>query len=285
MKSRTVRDAYFQELVTNGKNTIALIPPKSCDDSFSLEVYYPDERYYKWIENKILDDSAFITVVASFPEIKGWIDTDRDNEGQPPAHSVEALNAVALVVVQKLEAAGLHGMVYGRQLWGEIASVLPNPNSIVVSVLNPFNNVGDMAEERTAEIQAIVDQLNEGDTWLEMLKSGFDGRIIRLVQESFDISFLQSKQQSVRPEISLPDWGSFKTSMLEAVTCHNFDLFMTGMIREIYHAYIKHIYKTGFDDIYYADDLPKFSYGTLNEFLPIWEIIRRLSLSEEKEME
>ena len=66
MESRTVRDAYFQELVTNRKNVVALIP-KVADDDFSLEVYYPDEQYYKWIENNILDDHAFVAIVASFP--------------------------------------------------------------------------------------------------------------------------------------------------------------------------------------------------------------------------
>ena len=40
MESRTVRDAYFQELVTNRKNVVALLP-KIDADNFSLEVYYP----------------------------------------------------------------------------------------------------------------------------------------------------------------------------------------------------------------------------------------------------
>jgi hypothetical protein len=266
MESRTVRDAYFQELVTNGKNTIVLIP-KLCDDDFSLEVYYPGDQYYRWIENKIFKDYAFVTVVAAFPEIEGWIDTDRDNNGKPPRHSVEAMNKVALVVAQKLEAAGLHGMVYGRQLWWEVARAFPNPNSIVVSVLNPFNDIGDMTEGRNAEIQAIISQLaEEGDSWLEKMRSGFDGRIIRLVQESFDISFQQAEKQPIQPEISLPHWGGFKSEPLETVICHNFDLLLTGIVREIYHTYIKHIYKNGFDEIHYADDLPMFSYDTLNDF-------------------
>ena len=54
--------------------------PKVSDDDFWLKVYYPDEQYYKWIENNILDDRTFFAVVASFPEIEGWIDTDRQVE-------------------------------------------------------------------------------------------------------------------------------------------------------------------------------------------------------------
>ena len=37
-----------------------------------------------------------------------------------------------------------------------------------------------------------------------------------------------------------------------------------------------------YDEIYYADDLPKFSYSTLNNFLAVWEILQGLSLREEE---
>jgi hypothetical protein len=199
---------------------------------------------------------------------------------------------VAFVIAQKLEAAGLHGMVYGRQLWGEVASVFPNPNRIVVSVINPFSSFrnsteggtvfGDTPEERITEIQAIMDQLiDAGDDWLESVSSCFHGRIVRFVQDSFEVSFQQKGGGPILPEISLPDWGAFKINMLEAVTCHNMDLFTTGLIKEIYHEYIRHIYKSGVDEKYYSGELPKFSYDALNKFLPIWETLRGLSLSED----
>ncbi len=264
-------------------------------DDFSLEVYYPDEQYYRWIENNIFDDRAFFTVVASFPEIEGWIDTNSENKGNPPDYSVEALNTMALLIAQKLEASGFHGMVYARQLWWEVARVFANPNSIVVSVLNPFSNFrndwcdgivsGDTPEERISEIQAIVDQLIDGGDWLENMASFFGGTIIRIVQESFDISFRQEQQPPIQPEISLPNWVDFKANMLEAVTCHNLNLYPTGLIREIYHEYIKHIYKSGYDKIHYADDLPQFSYDMLNKFFPVWEILRGLSFRKEGEAE
>jgi len=296
MESRIVRDAYFQELVTNKKNVVALIP-KIADDVFSLEVYYPDEQYYKWIENNVLDDQAFVAFVASFPEIQGWIDTDRKNVGSPPDHSVKALNTIALLIAQKLEASGLHGMVYARQHWSELADALfSNPNSIVVSILNPFSSfrndlrdgvvIGDTPQGRISEIQAIVGQLiDDNDLWLENMQACFDDRIISIIQESFDISLRQVQQESIQPEISCPDWAAFKNSMLEAATCYNLNLFTTGMIREIYHEYIKHIYKDGYDKIYYADDLPRFSYDTLHEFFAVWIILNGLSFREEEEAE
>ena len=74
---------------------------------------------------------------------------DRKNRGSPPDYSVEALNTMALLIAQKLETSGLHGMVYARQYWSELVDAFPNPNSIVVSVLNPFssfrnNSCGDI---------------------------------------------------------------------------------------------------------------------------------------------
>jgi hypothetical protein len=297
MENRIVRDAYFQELVVNKKNVIALIPQMS-DDDFWLEVYYPNEQYYKWIENKILDDRTFFAVVASFPEIEGWIDTDRKDKGWPPDHSVEALNTMALLIAQKLEASRLHGMVYARQYWSELVDIFPNPNSIIVSVLNPFSSFqdswdgvvfNDIPEVRVSEIQAIVDQLVEDseywpkNLWIARMADCFGSNIIGMVQESFNISFREKLRPAIQPEISCPDWGAFKLNMVEAATCHNLDLFTTGLLREIYHEYIKFIYENGYDKIYYADDLPKFSYSTLNNFLAVWEILQGLSLREEEE--
>lgn len=97
------------------------------------------------------------------------------------------------------------------------------------------------------------------------------------------MSFQQNGHDPIRPEISLPDWGAFKLDMLEAVTCHNMDLFMTGLIMDVYHEYIKFVYVRGVDEIYYSDDVPRFSYDTLHKFLPIWEILKGLSLSREDE--
>lgn len=288
MDGRAIRDAYVQELLINHKPVIALIPDTSSEE-FKLRIYYPPESSYRWMENKIFDDKSFCCVVASFPEIEGWIDTDKNNNGSIPKHSEEALNAIAFVIAQKLESLGLHGFVYGRQYWGELVDVLPYPNGIVVSVLNPFSNFrnsieeevvsDDTPDERISNIQAFFDQISKKDNdWLENLESNFHNKIIRIVREGLEIAFLQKGVvQDIETEISLPEWVYFKISMIEAVTCHNLNLVPTDLVREIYQEYIRHIYHVGYDNAFYHDDIPMFSYETLNNFLAVWEILRHIA--------
>jgi hypothetical protein len=46
-------------------------------------------------------------------------------------------------------------------------------------------------------------------------------------------------------------------------------------------SYVEHIYHIGVDPIYYSDDLPKYSFQMLREFLPVWEIIRGIGFVKE----
>lgn len=290
MDGRTVRDAHFQQVALSQRRCLALVP-KHDAAGFYLEVHYPDASYYRWFENKIIHDQSFSMVVATFPQIDGWIDCGAKGEN-PPQYSVEALNTISLVVARRLEAAGLHGLVYARQYWSELADVFPEPNAIVVSVLNPFSSFrnsiengevyGDTPEGRISEIQALLDQM-EGvdDFWMHSLETDFSDKIIRLVRDCVELCLLGQQDRSVHPTISVPLWAAFKVQMLEAVTCHNLQLHTTGLLREIYEEYIRHIYKNGIDNIFYSDDLPYFAHSTMTNFLAVWEILSGLSLSDE----
>lgn len=289
MKTRTARDAYAQELVSNRKNVLALIPSESPDGVFSLEVYYPDASYYQWIENNILNDHSMTCVAIEFPIIEGWIDSDRASEtsGSMPQHSKDALNTVANAVAQQLEAIGFHALVYANQKWGEF-TFFENPNCLIVAAMNPFSSTrtavsdgviyGSSEPERLQQVQAIYDQLTEQGKeyfWIDSMESDFQGRLIRAVRDQFEFCFL-SRNVKVPSQISLPSWYGIKTSFIEAVGTHNLNVYTTGLIREMFHEYVKHTYLRGVDQIYYADDLHMFAYDMLHPFLGVWEILSGL---------
>jgi hypothetical protein len=69
--------------------------------------------------------------------------------------------------------------------------------------------------------------------------------------------------------------------MINSVFTHNLDIYLTGLLRLVYMSYITHIYDKKEDNIFYHDDLPQYSYKTLREFLPVWEILRGLGVGEE----
>jgi hypothetical protein len=294
MKTRTVKDAYVQELVSNKKNILALMPHEE-RGKFTLEVFYPDKSYYEFFENNILNDSSMICVALSFPLIDGWIDSDLESEGSsPPQHTLDGLNDVANSIAQRLEAEGFHSIVYANQKWGEIAKLFPFPNTIVVTAMNPYSSFrtsihegtvyGSSDEGRLEQVQAIYDQLTDfgkENYWIDTMQSNFHSKLISAVRSQFEHCFLNDSSD-IQFEISLPDWYGLKTSFVDAVATHNLNTYSTGLLREIYLEYIQYVFNKGEDEIYYYDDLPKYSYLMLTPFLPIWEIFRGLGHENEE---
>ena len=292
METRTVRDAFVQEVLGNNKSTAALIPSEE-NGKIKLTVYYPDKSYYKWFENNLLDDRSMYTVAVAFQELEGWIDTDKNNNQRIPDYTRDALNTISNSISHRLEAEGFHSIVYATQQWGEIGQLFPYPNVIYAVFINPFASFrtsshddgiyGETKEGRASEIQGVYNQLDksEREFWLESMESNFHGLAIRVVKEQFDKCFLDTDKSDVRSEISLPDWYGVKTSMINSVFTHNLDIFQTGLLRKIYSEYIDYIYIAKEDGIYYYDDLPKYSYKTLRVFLPVWEILRGLGVGDE----
>lgn len=288
MEGRGVRDALAQELIVNEKNILAFIP-KMDGDQIALEVYYPSKLYYRWVENNVLDDSSMTVVTASFPLVDGWIDAG-ELGGMPPDYTQEAFKTMTGLVSQRLEAAGLHGLIYARQYWAETCAAFALPNTLVLCVVNPFSPLrasstegkvfGASDQSRLDAVQAIIDQVPDNELWLESLHSAFTGQAIRIMQDSFEEFFISRDGVAVRPEISVPDWWGFKTSMIEAVICHNMHIRLTGLMRTIFSEYMAHCYRNGMDDIYFSDDLPKFGYIAHDHFLAAWEILSGLSWTE-----
>ena len=289
METRTVKDAYVQELVSNRKNIVALVPHEDAG-TFTLDVFYPDESYYRWFENNILNDHSMTCVAISFPLLEGWIDSpDIGTENRaPPQYTIDALNTVTNAIALKLEGYGFHAIVYATQKWGEIAALFPFPNTIVVAAMNPFSSARTSVHEgviygksevvRLEQVQSLYDQMTDAGKegyWVDMMESDFQGRLIRAARDEFELCFLNNSER-IRYEISLPDWYGLKTSFVDAVSTHNLNTYSTGLLRKIYLEYVQHVFERGIDDIFYHDDVPKYSYKMLTPFLAVWEVFRGL---------
>ncbi len=294
METRTVRDAFVQEILGNNKSSVALIPREN-SGKIKLEIYYPDESYYQWFENNLLDDRSMYTVAVEFSEVKGWIDTDRDNNQRIPQYSKDALNTISNVISHRLEADGFHAFVYATQQWGEMP--FPNPNVIYTVFINPFASFrndsdegqiyGNTNEGRSSEMQDIYDQLDDSEKiyWLESMESSFHDLAIKAVKEEFDKCFRASDGSKISSEISIPSWHGIKTSMINSVFTHNLDIFQTGLLRKIDSRYIDYIFEINFDEIYYREDLPKYSYQAMRKFFPVWKILNALGRDEDEDDE
>lgn len=287
METRTVKDAYVQELVANNKNALSLIPVEK-NGKIELSVYYPDSSYYQWFENNLFDDRSMLTVAISFSIIEGWIDSDVNNDKKIPDYSKSALNTISNSISHKLESDGIHSIVYASQKWGEIGELFPYPNTIFIAAINPFSSFRTSIDEnevcgesklgRIEEVQMIHNQLSENDKefWIETAEANFQNRLIQITREEFELCFKNNENIHTQKEISLPDWYGLKTSMIDSVFTHNLDIHLSGMLRDIYSLYITHVFENDEECIYYGTDLPKYSYQTLREFLPVWKILSGL---------
>lgn len=295
MESRTVRDAFAQELLSNDKTALALIP-KEINGQIQLSVYYPDISYYQWFENRLLDDRSMLAIAVSFPVVEGWIDTDFDSDdGEIPRYTKEALNTISSTISHKLEANGFHSLAYASQKWGSIAQTLPHPNTIFVVVINPFSAFrtsvdenaiyGESEDGRLAGIQSIHDQLSDDgkEFWIETLEGDFCNRLIRTIRAEFELCTFNSNKLKIFKEISLQDWYGIKTSIIDGVCTHNLDIFTTGLLRDIYHEYVKYVYNTKNECLHFGEDLPQYSYEMLRTFFPVWQILSALGMDNQDE--
>lgn len=294
METRTVRDAYAQEVMSNNKNMLALVPEID-GENIMLSVHYPDSSYYKWFENNLFDDRAMMTVAISFPVVDGWIDTDINSENKSlPQYTESALNTISSTISHKLESLGIHSIVYASQQWGEVGQLFPYPNTLYIVSMNPFASFradveddyvyGESKFGRQREVQAIYDCLHQDnkDNWLERMESNFRGQLIRIARHEFKQCFLNDEGYSIETEITLPDWYGVKTSLFASVWTHQLETYLTGLLREIYTTYIISAYSKGDGCIFYGDNMPKYPYKAFREFLPIWEILRGIGLGEEE---
>ena len=293
MQSRITRDAFTQELISNNKNILALIPDDS-SGKVRLSVYYPDDSYYKSFENNLLDDRSMSVMTVSFGLLDGLIDSDLDSEDrQIPLYSRDALNTISSAIALRLEAEGYHSLVYASQKWGEIAEKFSYPNHIFVAAVNPFASFrtslesdqvyGESSDERIMNIQAVHSQIsdNEKNDWIEYAESYFSDRLSSIVLDEFKLCFKNKKQELIHHEIGYPNWAGIKSSLLDSVYVHNLDIFSTGLLRKIFQEYLEYIYQSHIECcFYYADDFPRYSYEYLRNFLAVWEIIKLLGFSE-----
>ena len=291
MRQRIVQDAYMQEVLINNKPILALKPSSNDEQGVDLQVYYPDRSTYKYFENNILNDQAMITVVLTFNEVEGWIDTDRKKTGTIPRYSKKALNAISSMISHRLEAEGLHSLTYASQQWGEMAELFPHPNRITVVAINPFASFrtsihdgviyGNSNESRISSIQTIYDQLdgNHRDFWVEFMEGGFHDRLIRIVNAVFEEAlgtYKQNLSAKVTHHISTPDWYGLKTNLIESAFTYNLDAFCTGLLRDIVSEYTKLMYLEG------EEDMELFPYNTINNWLHVWEILQAIGSNDDE---
>ncbi|WDT85353.1 hypothetical protein [Alteromonas sp. 009811495] len=274
MQSRTIRDAYAQEVIFHQRNILVLIPDFD-GNNLTLTPYLPEQHYYEFYTNDLFIDENMLSVAIEFPIIDGWIDNDLDNGGDLPRYTIDALNAISSHIAQRLETKGYHALVYATQKWGELSKVFPNPNAIYVAVLDPLAENIYETQVRDALVHELTSQMagSNLDFWVQNLSTKFTDNLLREVREAFNEATQNSVGLSFNARLSMPLWHVVKHQFTDSVTVHLLKSYLTGFLNEMYQIALSEKYASNNEE---EVELPGMAYEANSFPLFIWSILAQI---------
>ncbi|GBQ83802.1 hypothetical protein AA14337_2685 [Acetobacter malorum DSM 14337] len=234
IEAKIAKQAYLYDLLISDRNIVLYQPkfPDASVQSLRLSLYIPDDEEFQNFANCLLSHNAMACVVASFPDIPGWIEYDEENRSFLPVHTCDTLRNITSYAAQLMEKEGLHGFCFIRKRWHEIQMSLVGEerSELIICALNPFQ-LTDV--DRTS---LITSQLKKEDrsSFSEIPKLGFDGRLLLIAERVINDCI----EENFPVEFETPYWGGMVTSMIETVFAHHLGFRLTGMLRE---AYVEHL--------------------------------------------
>jgi len=257
MTTRIARDAVIQTLTFDNRIIIPLIPifenPNDIN-TLKLELWVPTDKELATFSNVAFREDNFSVCKIVWKYSEGWWDAPRGEN--PSSGLVERLNSVSAIAAQHMEEAGIHGFTYCSQLWSELEPVLPYTNALVLIGLNPYavggmqflSNENDTCDdelpspqEYLPNISEIIPGLNKSartiheDTHhLEDLHSVWDSQLFRIGKSVVDSATKITSGHSLHTDYGFMDWHTYQRQFTEDVSCHNFLVRSTGLVRQLY---------------------------------------------------
>lgn len=278
IEAKIAKQAYLYDLLISDRNIVLYQPkfPDASAQSLHLSLYIPSNEEFKNFTNCLLSHDAMACVVASFPDIPGWIEYDKVNPSSLPSYTCETLQNITSYAAQLMEKEGLHGFCFIRKRWQEIQMALigEERSDLIICALNPFQ-LTDV--DRT---NLVTNQLKEDDhsSFLETPKLGFDGRLLRIAERVINDCI----EENFPVELETPYWGGMVTSMVETVFTHHLGFRATGMLRE---AYIEHLaamrrYNASFPER--AVDVERLQVDDIISWLRAWTFMEACGFVSEE---
>ena len=166
----------------------------------------------------------------------------------------EKMNRVSVYAAQEMECRRIHGFAYSSQLWPELEPVLPFTNSLVLVGLNPFEIGHDLFQieegigadqlipirDTNINLAHLIPGLNKSAPSLHDEINYLQDEAIVWSSHLFGIGrntvkrALQSTVKHLHIDHGFLSWDDYQEQVLEDVSCENFDVRPTGLIRELY---------------------------------------------------
>ena len=213
------------------------------------------------------------------------------------------LNWLSSLAVQLMEEQGIHGFAYCSQAYSDkLRDMLPLTNSLILVAINPYKatknrvllsmgvdfEVANKQDTTAIKMLDVIPELknkyfdsNKEDilpyldmSWSNILASiGF--KIVNLLTKSIDRGCIEKSSNTF-------DWETFQSLYFEDIHCYNFDISLTGLLRELFIEYSRldweYIKNYGYEDhpIYDDGDFPNELIDIIHSQNYIREFILRL---------
>lgn len=272
MDVKITRQAFLYDLIVANRNIIVYNPvlKDGTLNSLELQLFVPTDDEFRFFANRLLSHDAMTCVVASFPDLDGWYDSDGSSVNE---YTKRFLGGLSSYASQLMEAEQLHGFAYIRKYWPELP--FPYKNALIICAINPFL----VADAERAD--AITDQLTDDgvSALLDNPAHAFSGRLIRLARRAIGDSLAHGQ----RSEIALPHWPNMIRSVVETATCTNFGFRPTGLFREAYVAYINRLHEE--NEASQIHDLSKVKGEDISSWLRAWMFMEMCGFDESQGFE
>ncbi len=262
MESRIVRESILNGIVYERKFTFALIPIHDGKNinSLKLRPWIPSLEEIKDLSNiSFCEENFDVCKIVWENKIDIW----NPEKGENPDNFMKSnMNLVSQYAAQVMETKGIHGFVYSSQDWSEKDDFLPN--AIVMVGLNPFKATKNRImmdkypSENFDEIKkANIDNINMMDIFPKIKQKEVHQRDNLFVKLSDCWSnelgmiglgvikklSLNCSKKPISTDIRHFEWKNCQSLSSENVTCHKFNLYTTGLIREIVFEYLEKDYQ------------------------------------------
>ncbi len=304
MEERIVIEASLQNFFFDRTNFFALIPKvkKKNDEiiELRLEPWIPSFEEFSFILDYTFSEKNFDVFKVAWQDLPDeWNPKD---SADPDEFMIERMNKVSSYAAQVMESRGIHGFVYTSQTWSELKDTLPLTNSLIVVGINPYKAtknrflINGGLDKKSAdkvgiesisfldlipELKSKATEVNEKFNYLCSLSESWANEITYVGLDIVKTLTKSTKRPDVQKSYNSFDWEIYQQIFLEDISCHNFDLRPTGLIRELWFEYSKLDYDymrvNGTEEHlqYSADYSPEFIEIVSSQYF-VREFIRRL---------
>jgi hypothetical protein len=279
ISAKITKQAYLYDLLISDRNVILYIPrlPDGTPESLRLSLYMPNDEDFQQFTNKLLSHDAMSCVVASFPDLPGWIEYSKDDPEVLPDYTRAALEKLSSYAAQLIEQDGLHGFCYIRKRWHgvQMGIVGEARSELIICAVNPFQHA---VQEKVTLITEQIEFANRS-IFCEAPTLGFSGRLSRIANKSIK----ECIEVDHPIELEFPYWGGMMYEMVETVFTDNIGFRPTGMLREAYVENIAALRRHNKANPKHAVDVARIQINDIVNWFRAWEFMSACGFTSDEE--